>query len=326
MGGPNYLRTRDDASGSRQLFPDARGSTIGLLDTNGTVQTEYTYDPFGNTTTSGTASSNPSQFMGQNSESLSNLYDFDTAYSPEFGRFVTADPDATSTGGNQYSLNGNDFMNMAGGGMTGFGGGLLYANAFQNKPTLGGQSRLGFPANNSWKWARTFHLDFDPKIGYHFNMDVGPLKGTHIGVPGWLAKLGSVKNMRLIGRASVGLGLLLNGIDIATSTPGADRNRAIGGTIGGWAGGFIGGLIGSALLPGLGTVLGGAIGGIIGSAIGQGIGKSFGNPNPNTPPGPQGPAGPRGPGGPGEPRGPGGPRGGGSPPLVPRISWKIDNG
>src|ERR1051325_10168028 len=272
-GYSDEIFTRDDSTGSRRLFPDARGSKIGLLDTDGAVQTEYTYDPFGNTTTSGSASSNPSQFVGQNSEPLSNLYDFDTSNSPEFGRFVTADPDALSTGGNQYSYGGNNFISIAGSGLTGFGGGLLFANAFQNRPTLGGQSRLGFPAQNTWKWARTFHLDFNEEFGYPFNMDVGPLQGTHIGVPGWLAKLGSVKNMRLIGRASLGLGLLLNGIDIATSAPGADRNRAIGGTIGGWAGGFIGGLIGSALLPGLGTVLGGAIGGIIGSMIGGSIGR-----------------------------------------------------
>ena len=66
--------TRTDSSGSRTFITDALGSTIGLADTSGTVQTQYSYGAFGLTTSSGAASSNSFQFTGRENDGTG-LYD-----------------------------------------------------------------------------------------------------------------------------------------------------------------------------------------------------------------------------------------------------------
>ena len=47
--------TRTDSAGARNFLADMLGSTIGLADSSGTLQTQYGYDPFGNVTVSGIA-------------------------------------------------------------------------------------------------------------------------------------------------------------------------------------------------------------------------------------------------------------------------------
>jgi YD repeat-containing protein len=47
-GGIDEVFTRTDSSGAFTQLKDALGSTIALVDSNGNVQTAYTYDPFGN--------------------------------------------------------------------------------------------------------------------------------------------------------------------------------------------------------------------------------------------------------------------------------------
>jgi YD repeat-containing protein len=53
MGGVDEVFQRTDASGARSFLGDALGSTLALTDGTGAVQTSYTFDPFGNTTQSG---------------------------------------------------------------------------------------------------------------------------------------------------------------------------------------------------------------------------------------------------------------------------------
>jgi hypothetical protein len=48
--------TRTDASGTSTLLVDALGSTLELADASGTLQTHYTFDPFGATSVSGSSS------------------------------------------------------------------------------------------------------------------------------------------------------------------------------------------------------------------------------------------------------------------------------
>ena len=45
--------TRTDSAGVRNYLTDALGSSVALADGSGTIQTEYTYEPFGATTTLG---------------------------------------------------------------------------------------------------------------------------------------------------------------------------------------------------------------------------------------------------------------------------------
>ena len=56
--------TRTDGVGTRGLLTDALGSTVALGDNTGTLQTQYTYEPFGFTTSSGQASTNSYRRVG----------------------------------------------------------------------------------------------------------------------------------------------------------------------------------------------------------------------------------------------------------------------
>src|SRR5207253_8425706 len=97
--------------------------------------------------------------------------------------------------------------NVLAGGPTGLGGGLLWAAEFQNKETLTGQARLGYWDPNRTglsRWQRSFHLDFEPTYGYHFNADFGPLEPfNHKSVWPWVAKLGSTNALKVIGGAAM---------------------------------------------------------------------------------------------------------------------------
>ena len=57
--------TRTDGVGSRALLPDALGSTVALGDNTGTLQTQYTYEPFGYATQTGLATSNSYKYTGR---------------------------------------------------------------------------------------------------------------------------------------------------------------------------------------------------------------------------------------------------------------------
>ncbi len=62
---------RTDSGGTSTLLVDALGSTLALADTSGTVQTQYTYEPFGPTSASGAASANPAQYTGRENDDIS---------------------------------------------------------------------------------------------------------------------------------------------------------------------------------------------------------------------------------------------------------------
>ncbi|HEY6252422.1 MAG TPA: RHS repeat-associated core domain-containing protein [Candidatus Angelobacter sp.] len=90
-GGSSYFQ-RTDANGSVVPLVDGLGSVLALADANGNIVTQYTYDPFGGTTTSGTASANPNQYIGQEND-LTGLYYFHARYySPALHRFISEDP------------------------------------------------------------------------------------------------------------------------------------------------------------------------------------------------------------------------------------------
>jgi len=84
-----FIRT--DANGSHILLFDALGSTLALLDSNG-VQTRYTYEPFGATTATGTASTNPFQYTRRENDATGLYYCRARYYSPTLQRFISEDP------------------------------------------------------------------------------------------------------------------------------------------------------------------------------------------------------------------------------------------
>jgi RHS repeat-associated protein len=108
-GGIDELFTRADSTGAFTPLKDALGSTIALVDANGNLQATDSYDPFGNTTVSGTASSNPSQYTGRENEGNGLYFYRARYYSPLLGRFVSQDPlGFAGSGPNLYAYAGND--------------------------------------------------------------------------------------------------------------------------------------------------------------------------------------------------------------------------
>jgi RHS repeat-associated protein len=74
------------------LLTDAIGSTDALADDTGTVQTQYTYDPYGAATASGATSANPIQYAGMENDGTGQSYDHARYYDPGLSRFTSQDP------------------------------------------------------------------------------------------------------------------------------------------------------------------------------------------------------------------------------------------
>jgi hypothetical protein len=68
------------------------------------------------------------------------------------------------------------------------------------------------PTVNKWDgWQRTFHLDYDPKYGPHFNSDMewagkSGLNVNHASIPGWLQKLGTNRSLERLANTSAAMG------------------------------------------------------------------------------------------------------------------------
>jgi RHS repeat-associated protein len=85
-----FIRT--DGVGVRALLPDALGSTVALGDGTGTLQTQYTYEPFGVTTQTGAASTNSYKFTGREDDGTGLYYYRARYYPPQLQRFIAEDP------------------------------------------------------------------------------------------------------------------------------------------------------------------------------------------------------------------------------------------
>lgn len=103
---------RTDSAGARDYLTDILGSTLALTDSSGTSQASYTYEPFGNTTTSGASSTNPFQFTGREDDGTGSYFYRARYYSPTFQRFVGQDPIGFRSGDtNLYSYVFNSPLN-----------------------------------------------------------------------------------------------------------------------------------------------------------------------------------------------------------------------
>jgi RHS repeat-associated protein len=90
--GLDEIYSRSDASGTKSFLTDALGSTLALADTSGTVSTSYTYEPFGNATSTGAASTNSFQYTGRENDGTGLDYLRARYYSPGLQRFLSEDP------------------------------------------------------------------------------------------------------------------------------------------------------------------------------------------------------------------------------------------
>ncbi len=105
--------TRSDSAGIRNLLTDALGSTIALTDTSGTQQIQYTYEPFGKTTTTGAANSNSLQYTGRENDGTGLIYYRARYYHPGLQRFISEDPIGFAGGdSNLYAYVGNNPTNF----------------------------------------------------------------------------------------------------------------------------------------------------------------------------------------------------------------------
>ena len=103
---------RTDGVGTSALLPDALGSTVALGDNTGTLQTQYTYEPFGYATTSGAASTNSYKYTGREDDGSGLYYYRARYYHPRLQRFIGEDP--LGFGGGDVNLYGyvqNDPLN-----------------------------------------------------------------------------------------------------------------------------------------------------------------------------------------------------------------------
>ncbi len=109
LGVDEYF-TRTDSAGLRAYLTDALGSTIALTDSAGAVQTQYTYEPFGATTSTGGISTNPIQYTGRENDGTGLYYFRARYYHPGLQRFISQDLAATA-GSNPYAYVGNSPLN-----------------------------------------------------------------------------------------------------------------------------------------------------------------------------------------------------------------------
>ena len=109
-GGVDEFFSRTDSTGTHSPLTDALGSTVALTDSTGAVQTQYTYEPFGNTTVTGPASTNTFQYTGRENDGTGVYFYRSRYYSPVYQRFISEDPIKLAGGINLYAYAGVDPM------------------------------------------------------------------------------------------------------------------------------------------------------------------------------------------------------------------------
>ena len=101
------LVSRTDATGSAAYYDfDARGNTVGITGSTGTYVNQYSYLPFGETTTTSASLPNPFTFAGQVGvmQIGTNLFYMRARfYTPAEGRFLNPDPAGIGGGVNLYA-------------------------------------------------------------------------------------------------------------------------------------------------------------------------------------------------------------------------------
>ena len=93
---------RTEGANTKHFLTDALSSTRALTDDAKTISTRYQYEPYGETTTSGAASTNPSQYSGRENDGTGLYYYRARYYHPTLKRFISEDPIGLEGGINTY--------------------------------------------------------------------------------------------------------------------------------------------------------------------------------------------------------------------------------
>ncbi|MCM3901796.1 MAG: RHS repeat-associated core domain-containing protein [Pyrinomonadaceae bacterium] len=147
--------TRTDGVGVRSLLPDALGSTVALGDGTGTLQTQYTYEPFGYTTQTGQANTNSYKYTGREDDGSGLYYYRARYYHPRVQRFVAEDPIGLLSGSfNYYTyVNGNPLSRIDPLGL--WAAGISFEISTINPFTSGGGGSYGL------------NLEYTSDAGFH---------------------------------------------------------------------------------------------------------------------------------------------------------------
>ena len=111
-GGIDEVFQRTDSAGARSFLTDALGSTLALTDSTGTTQTSYTFEPFGNTTSSGVSSTNSFAYNGRELDGTGLYFSRARYYHPTLQRFISEDPIGFEGGINSYAFVSNSPTNF----------------------------------------------------------------------------------------------------------------------------------------------------------------------------------------------------------------------
>ena len=104
---------RTEGAATKHFLIDALSSTRTLTDDTKAITTRYQYEPYGETTTSGAASSNSSQYTGRENDGTGLYYYRARYYHPMLKRFISEDPIGLQGGINFYSyVLGNPISSM----------------------------------------------------------------------------------------------------------------------------------------------------------------------------------------------------------------------
>jgi RHS repeat-associated protein len=101
-GGVDQWAWRTEGAATKHFLTDALGSTRALTDDAKAIGTRYQYEPFGETTTSGAVSANPSQYTGRENDGTGLYYYRARYYHPTLKRFISEDPIGLAGGINYY--------------------------------------------------------------------------------------------------------------------------------------------------------------------------------------------------------------------------------
>jgi len=91
-GGIDEVFTRTESATTYSLLSDGLGSALSLVDASGVSQSEYSYEAFGATINTGSASANTVQYTGRENDGTGLYYYRARYYSPAFQRFISEDP------------------------------------------------------------------------------------------------------------------------------------------------------------------------------------------------------------------------------------------
>jgi RHS repeat-associated protein len=166
-GGVDEYFQRTDSTGARNSLTDALSSTVALSDSTGALQTQYTFEPFGNTSVAGASTTNSLDYTGRELDPTGLYFYRARYYVPQMQRFISEDPlgfGANSVNFYEYVYDSpTSFTDPSGMQEVWIDPELLDDLIDQIKEANGGRSRVKLPDGR--------HVDVDGED--HFNKELG---------------------------------------------------------------------------------------------------------------------------------------------------------